>query len=80
MTDPGRTRQEGLGAGMFAVASALTTYLTRDPAETLGAHIYVGLVSNLGIIYWSVAAAVALFSAWPLSTAFPSLPASFGFG
>ena len=41
-------------------------YLTRDPAETLGAHTYVGLVSNLGIICWTGATAVALFSAWVL--------------
>ena len=42
-------------------------YLSRDPAEILGARTYVGLVSNLGIVCWSGAAAVACFSGGVLS-------------
>jgi hypothetical protein len=38
-------------------------YLTRDPAEIMGANSYIGLISNLGVLMWCSTAAIALFTA-----------------
>ena len=38
-------------------------HLTRDPATITGAPTYTGLLSNIGILLWSAAAALCLFSA-----------------
>lgn len=38
-------------------------YFTRDFAATLQAPVYVGLISNLGVLVWASAAAISLFSA-----------------
>ena len=35
--------------------------LTRDPAALSGAPFYVGLLSNIGILFWSFTAAICLF-------------------
>jgi hypothetical protein len=39
------------------------SYLTRDPAEIMDANSYIGFVSNLGVLMWSGAAAISLFTA-----------------
>jgi hypothetical protein len=39
------------------------SYLTRDPAEIMGANSYIGFVSNLGVLMWCGAAAISLFTA-----------------
>jgi hypothetical protein len=39
------------------------SYFTRDPSEILQAPFYIGLLSNLGILIWSAAAAICLFGA-----------------
>ena len=39
------------------------SYMTRDPAATTDAEFYLGFLSNLGIMLWSAAAAVCLFTA-----------------
>jgi hypothetical protein len=36
--------------------------LTRDPAAILGGHLLTGVLSNLGIVLWSVSATVLLFA------------------
>jgi len=58
----------GLPAVAFLVVLAVqsrveVSYLTRDPAETMETHSYIGLVSNLGILGWCAAAAVSIFAA-----------------
>ncbi len=37
--------------------------LTRDPAATNNTPIYVGILSNLGVMLWAASAAVCIFSA-----------------
>ncbi len=39
-----------------------TGNLTRDPATILGFPLYYGLLSNLGVLCWSSAATICLFS------------------
>jgi len=36
-------------------------YLTRDPASILHGRPYVGIISNIGILFWSSAAAISFF-------------------
>ena len=36
--------------------------LTGDPVATLGGHQFTGVVSNIGVLFWSIAATVCLFS------------------
>ena len=43
----------------FGIKSIL---VIRDLAQTCGYPIWVGLISNLGILMWSVSASIALFS------------------
>jgi len=38
--------------------------LTRDPAAVKGLPFYTGILSNIGIVLWSAATALCLFSAW----------------
>ena len=38
------------------------SFLTRDPAAELDAAVYVGAVSNIGIVLWAATAAVCLFA------------------
>jgi hypothetical protein len=38
-------------------------YMTRDPSVTMGAEPYIGIVSNIGILFWCVTAVICLFSA-----------------
>lgn len=37
-----------------------------DPASTMGAPFYIGLVSNIGVLGWNAAAVICLFSAYIL--------------
>jgi len=50
-----------------AIVSAVTGVpagkITRDPAALMDAHPLLGALSNLGIMLWSAAAAIALFAA-----------------
>lgn len=41
-----------------------TAELLMDPSFTVGAEWYTGLISNLGILTWTVGAAAAFFGAW----------------
>jgi hypothetical protein len=43
--------------------------LTRDPAAIAGMHPLNGLLSNLGVLYWTATASICLFAALLLSTA-----------
>ncbi len=38
-------------------------WLTRDPNDITGSHFYIGLLSNLGIMGWTSAAAICFFCA-----------------
>lgn len=38
-------------------------FLTRDPAEIMETHTYIGMISNLGVVLWAAAAAICLFTA-----------------
>lgn len=44
--------------------------MTRDALQTLGGRVYVGFVSGLGILLWTMAAAVSLLIAY-VSRSFP---------
>lgn len=37
-------------------------YLFRDPASTLDSPVYVGIISNIGILLWSACASICFFS------------------
>jgi len=41
--------------------------LTRDPTAIMGAPFYIGLFSQIGIFFWSAAAAICMFSAKVIS-------------
>lgn len=59
-----------VSAILFALSSFTNTpmaLLTRDMAATTGAKFYIGLLSGLGALLWSAAAAVSLFGAVALS-------------
>lgn len=43
-------------------------YFTRDPAITLYGHPLVGIISNIGIVFWCFTAAICLFSSVLLAT------------
>lgn len=60
----------GILAVVFAVVIAVHlgfevsfARLSRDPAAILMAPVYIGLLSNLGVVFWSAAAAVCFFGA-----------------
>lgn len=36
--------------------------LTRDPLVITNAHFYIGMISNIGILFWCAGAAICLFS------------------
>ncbi len=39
------------------------SYFTRDPSQIMGAPIYYGIFSNLGILLWCAAASICFFTA-----------------
>lgn len=50
--------------GWIAVTKDLKFgFFTQDPIQTLNAKPYIGLISNVGIIFWAFTSAVLLFSA-----------------
>ena len=52
--------------GTFALAHATghrISDLTRDPADLTHSEVYLGLLSNIGVLVWTAAAAVCLFTA-----------------
>lgn len=49
--------------------------LSRDPNSILGAPVYVGILSQLGILLWGAAATVCLFAAHALRSAAREEPA-----
>jgi hypothetical protein len=61
-----------IAVGIVAIIGISAAYgvpvedLTRDPAAVVNIPYYVGLLSNWGVMLWSAAAAVCLFSAWVL--------------
>src|SRR4051812_13660513 len=62
----------GVAAGLMVVVIHLTTGhfisdMTRDPAAVTGSEIYIGILSNVGILGWAAVAAVCFFSASLLS-------------
>lgn len=56
------------GLAVLVAASKATdrpvAYFTRDPAAELGAEVYVGVVSNIGIVLWAATASICLFAAY----------------
>jgi hypothetical protein len=52
--------------GIAAAYGVPVDELTRDPAAVMRIPYYIGLLSNWGIMLWSAAAAICLFSAWLL--------------
>jgi hypothetical protein len=58
----------GAGLAVMAAVAGQSTdragQLLMDPSFTLGAKWYTGLVSNLGILTWTVGAAAAFAGAW----------------
>jgi hypothetical protein len=38
------------------------TKLSRDPAQVMVYPVYIGLVSNIGVLFWSAAAAISMFT------------------
>jgi hypothetical protein len=40
--------------------------LTRDPAAVARMPLYIGLLSNIGILFWAATVGVCLFSGWQL--------------
>ena len=56
-----------LGLCVLAWISSTTgvpvSNLTRDPLAVMGAPVYTGLLSNLGILLWCATAAITLFGA-----------------
>ena len=42
------------------------SFLTRDPASIASQPVNFGLLSNIGVLFWCVAATVCLFSYWAL--------------
>jgi hypothetical protein len=61
-----------IASGIIAIVGIAAAFgvpadeLTRDPAAVMGVRFYVGLLSNWGIMLWSAAAAMCLFTAWLL--------------
>lgn len=55
------------GAGITVLVASLTDNpiwkLAKDPAEVMNFPPYIGLLSNWGVILWTMAAAICLFSA-----------------
>ena len=58
----------GLGLAVMAIVAGQSTeragQLLMDPSFTLGTRWYTGLVSNLGILAWTVGVAAAFAGAW----------------
>jgi hypothetical protein len=40
------------------------SYLSDDPAYLTGSPLYLGLFSNIGMLFWGAAATISLFCAW----------------
>lgn len=38
------------------------SHFTRDPASVMNAHFYTGILSNIGILFWCIAATTCLFA------------------
>ena len=55
------------GAGLTVLVATLTHNpiwkLAKDPAEVMGFSPYIGMLSNWGVVLWTGAAAICLFSA-----------------
>lgn len=50
--------------GLISVKSDIPIMdFTRDPISIIDAPVYIGIVSNIGIIFWAAGAAVCFFSA-----------------
>jgi len=51
---------------VFAILSLQTeipiSYFTRDPSAIMGAPFFIGLFSNVGILFWCSSAAICLFT------------------
>ncbi len=54
------------------------SYFTRDPSQIIGAPIYYGMFSNLGILFWCAAASICFFTAALLHRS-PSQKQHYGF-
>ncbi len=50
----------GIGVASY-LSGAPVSHFTRDPASVMHAHFYTGILSNLGILFWCIAATACIF-------------------